>query len=143
MFMKKILFSLLAVALTFTSIAQTTTQTENKAAKHHDKEGKIKGEVAKNLNLTSDQKHQLKVINHDYKEQMQTLNSNTNTADIKQQREVLIKDYKQRVDNILTPEQRIKAEQLKRNRPAKANGSVQRNSTIHNKKVLKTNAINP
>ena len=112
--MKKILYSLIAVTIAFTSMAQAPKNSEKKEAKMHKKEHKAKADVSKKLNLTADQRQQMKTINDEFREKMQTLNSNTNTADIKQRREALIKDHQQRINNILTPAQRIQYDQLQR-----------------------------
>lgn len=111
--MKKIVFSLIAVVIAFSSIAQK--REENKDYKMENKEFKGHKNATSNLNLTKDQKRQLKTINEDFKQQMQSLKTNT-TATAKEQkekREALVKEHQQKVDAILTPEQRMKAEELK------------------------------
>ena len=110
--MKKIVFSLVAAVIALSSIAQKPA--DKKEYKMERKE--VKGHHAVNdLNLTTDQKRQLKIINDDFKQQMQSLKINT-TATAKEQkekREALVKEHQQKVDAILTPEQRLKAEDFK------------------------------
>lgn len=112
--MKKILFGLIAVTITFSSIAQTKKLKEKKETRQENRH--FKGaEASEKLNLSEDQKRQLKVINEDFKQQMQSLKTNNNTTakDQKEKREALVKEHQQKVDAILTPEQRMKAEELK------------------------------
>jgi Spy/CpxP family protein refolding chaperone len=140
--MKKILYSLIAVTIAFTSMAQAPKNAEKKEAKMHKKEHKAKADVSKKLNLTADQRQQMKTINDEFREKMQTLNSNTNTADIKQKREALIKDHQQRINNILTPAQRIQYDQLQKNRPSRGNGGFQRGGTARHDKDDKLEKLN-
>ena len=140
--MKKIFFGLIALAITFSSTAQPSKQAEKKEAKTHKKEHKAKANYGKELNLTANQKNQLKVINQDFKEKMQTLKGNTNAADIKQKREALVRDHQQRINNILTPEQRLQADQLKQKRPGKGNGRFNGSGTAKHSKDGKAEKLN-
>ena len=110
--MKKILLALIAVTITFSSIAQTKKLKEKNRTTQKNKE--FKGDALEKLDLTKDQKNQLKVINQDFKQQMESLKtSNTTAKDGKEKREALVKDHEQKVDAILTPEQRIKAAEFR------------------------------
>ncbi len=97
------------------SIEKKENQMENKEFKGHN--------GLKTLNLTKDQKRQLKTINEDFKQQMQSLKTDNNISakEQKEKREALVKEHQQKVDAILTPEQRMKAAELKS--VSKANGA--------------------
>ncbi len=110
--MKKILLALITFTITFSSIAQTKKLKEKNGTTQKNKE--FKGNALEKLDLTKDQKNQLKVINQDFKQQMESLkNSSTTAQDKKEKREALVKEHEQKVDAILTPEQRIKAAEFR------------------------------
>ncbi len=110
--MKKILLALITFTITFSSIAQTKKLKEKNGTTQKNKE--FKGDALEKLNLTKDQKNQLKVINQDFKQQMESLKtSNTTAKDGKEKREALVKEHEQKVDAILTPEQRMKAAEFR------------------------------
>src|SRR5205085_12591028 len=85
--MKKLLGSLLALTL-IVSAAQAHDQTEtHRHGKHHGKEM-----LAKELNLTADQKKQLEDINADTHKQMAELKKNDN---------ITVKDFNSRKEAIM------------------------------------------
>jgi len=106
-------FSLIAVVIAFSSIAQK--RVEKKESKMENKEFKGHKNAINNLNLTKDQKRQLKIINDDFKQQMQSLKANTTTTakEQKEKREALVKEHEQKINAILTAEQQMKAAELK------------------------------
>ncbi len=110
--MKKILIALITFTITFSSIAQTKKLKEKNGNSQKNKE--FKGDNLEKLDLTKDQKNQLKLVNQDFKQQMESLkNSSTTAQDKKEKREALVKEHEQKVDAILTPEQRIKAAEFR------------------------------
>jgi Spy/CpxP family protein refolding chaperone len=111
--MKKIIIGMMALALTFSAMAQKN----DKANKNNDqqKEFKKKGsdgdKNVRQLNLTDAQKAQMKTINNNFRQQMQDLKKQGNITvdEQKQKREALAKEHKDKIAAILTPEQRNQA----------------------------------
>ena len=88
-------------------------------SQHHGKQHK--GMMMKELNLTADQKAQLKTSHESYKQQLGELNKNE-TITVKESRDrkgALRKGQKEKMMAILTPDQKIKLEQIKNNRQAR------------------------
>src|SRR4051812_28445805 len=116
--MKKIVLGMMAVALTFSAMAQTNDGSADKA-KSEQKEFKHKharhGENFDKLNLTDDQKAQVKTLNESFRQQMQDLHKQGNMdVDARQQkRDALVKEHKEKLAAILTPEQRKQAEAMR------------------------------
>ncbi|UAY51593.1 hypothetical protein [Ferruginibacter albus] len=114
--MKKIFLSLLAVVMLGVAVnAQTTKAADNKQAFHHKGKFHKKGIAFKQLNLTEDQKQQLKANNEEYKKQLQKLNKNESITvkEFRDKKEALRKQQKEKFMALLTPEQKTKLEQLK------------------------------
>ncbi len=119
--MKKILLGFIALTITFSSIAQSKKLKEKNETRQENRHFKG-GDASEKLNLTKDQKKQLKVINQDFKQQMESLKTrNTTAKDKNEKREALVKEHEQKVDAILTPEQRMKAAEFRG--LSKGNGS--------------------
>jgi Spy/CpxP family protein refolding chaperone len=116
--MKKIVLGMMAVALTFTAIAQKDGSSNKN--KNHEKEStykKSKGsENFDKLNLTDAQKAQMKTINQNFRQQMQDLKKQGNiTVDQQtQRREAIAKEHRAKIQAILTPEQRDQAANYKK-----------------------------
>ena len=74
----------------------------------------------KQLNLTESQKAQMKTIHEDFKKSMDELNKNESITlkDFRDKKEILHKQLKAKIEAILTPEQKQKAEQLKKEHQA-------------------------
>lgn len=110
--MKKIFLAIMAVTIGASSMAQST---DSSMLKHKDfsKGGKHwnKNDINK-LNLTNDQKAQMKTANDNFRQQMQTLNKNTNltSEELKDKRVKLMKEHKDKMNAILTPAQREQAQ---------------------------------
>lgn len=116
--MKKIFAGLimLATVFTFSASAQAPqTKQEGKKAFSHGRSHRHHEMMLSQLNLTEDQKKQLKADNEDYKKQLQALNKNENIT-VKESRDkkyALKKERKQKLMALLTTEQKAKLEQLK------------------------------
>ena len=121
--MKKIIISALAMALTYgTVMAQEKTQ-EHK--KHHKEQY---GKMSEKLNLSQEQKDQMKIINDDFRNQMQDLKKNENITvkEQKTRREELAKNHRERVQSILTQEQKVQFEKMKKEHHDGAKGKTQK-----------------
>ncbi|GEO11059.1 Spy/CpxP family protein refolding chaperone [Segetibacter aerophilus] len=108
--MKKIILGLIAVALTFSAMAQkngNSNKNENQRKEFKNKHFKH-GENLDKLNLTDAQKAQMKTINENFRQQMQDLKKQGNIAvdQQKQRREAIAKDHREKIAAILTPEQK-------------------------------------
>jgi Spy/CpxP family protein refolding chaperone len=117
--MKKIITGLFAIAaFTFSAYAQENNADGVKKERHGYQKGHngrgMKG--MDELNLTDAQKQQMKSINEDFKNKMQALNKNDNimVKDMKAQRKALMQERKDKISAILTPEQKIKAAQMRK-----------------------------
>jgi Spy/CpxP family protein refolding chaperone len=113
--MKKILASILSLAIAFSSIAQTSKPHDQKEAKTEKKE--FKHEAIDKLNLTDAQKAQIKPINEEFRQKMQDLKKNDNIT-VKQQREqreALVKEHHEKIKAVLTPEQQKQLAQTREN----------------------------
>ena len=64
------------------------------------------------LNLTAEQKQQMKSINQDFKTRMDQLNSDNSGKDLKAQKAALQQEKKDKISAILTPEQKIQFAQM-------------------------------
>lgn len=114
--MKKIVAVMLAFAgFIFSASAQETPKM--KRFHHQHKHGMM----MKELNLTADQQQQLKANRDSYQKQWMELNKNE-TITVKESRDkkaALRKEQKEKMMTILTPEQKTKLEQLKKEREVK------------------------
>ena len=113
--MKKIVLGLVAFALGFTSMAQTTDSASSADREFH-RRHKLQGQNFDRLNLTTDQKAQIKTLNQSLRQQIEDLNKNTNlsTNDLKEKRETLIKEHREKIAAILTPAQRQQAREMRK-----------------------------
>lgn len=110
--MKKIITSALVLALTI-GAAQAQTGSSEKG-KDHKKEHKM--HRADGLNLSEDQKAQLKTLHEQEKKEMEALKENK--AATKEQRKELHEKYRQQMQAILTPAQKEQMEKMKEERKA-------------------------
>jgi hypothetical protein len=114
--MKKVIIPLVALlTLTVTTIAQDKMGNQ-KLRQHHQK-----GMLAKQLNLSEQQKKQAKAINEDSHKKMQDLNKNESIT-VKEQRDrkaAILKERKTKMDGLLTADQKTKMTQLKAEQKAK------------------------
>lgn len=115
--MKKIVAAMLAIAgFIFSANAQ-----EAPTAKHFHHRHNHHGLMMKEINLTATQQQQLKLNRDSYKNQMTELNKNESITvkEARDKKEALRKEQKTNMMSILTPAQKIKMENLKKNREAK------------------------
>lgn len=110
--MKKVLIPLIAIfAISITANAQDRMGKRGQHQKHQMHQKQM---MAKQLNLTEDQKMQAKAINADSRKKMQELNKNENIT-VKEQRDrkaAIMKDKKAKMDGLLTAEQKAKKTEL-------------------------------
>ena len=108
--MKKLKLAFAALLLTSTiSFAQPATTQESKASGKHQHQNRMQ-----DLNLTEDQKVQMKAENESFKTQLKALKSNgAQTDQQKEQRTALAQAHKAKVESILTTEQKSKMATLK------------------------------
>jgi hypothetical protein len=87
--------------------------------KHH--QHHQKGMIAKQLNLSEEQKKQAKAIDEDSRKKMQELNKNENITvkEMRDRRYAIQKDRKTKMQGLLTAEQKTKMAQLKADQKAK------------------------
>ena len=114
--MKKIVVIMLAFAgFVFSANAQ-----EVKKMKHH-QHHRTAMQMMKDLNLTTAQKEQLKASRESYQQQLMELNKNESITvkEARDKKEALRKGQKEKMMSVLTPEQKTKLEQLKKDREAK------------------------
>ncbi len=113
--MKKLLFSVLAIAA-ITISANAQEKKEFNHPKGEFRHGRhMHGQGMKNLNLTDAQKQQLKADNEELKNKMKALKSNDNMTvkDFKAQREALMQERKAKFQALLTSEQKAQIEKQK------------------------------
>ena len=131
--MKKILLSLIAIAIiTFSVDAQTKRNNPEKQnrtekngnekighGKHHQKMDHH--QMDNKLNLTEAQRQQMKSINMDFKNRMQELKKNDNMTvkEFNAKKKALMQERKQKTQALLTPEQRNQMKQLKKEHSGK------------------------
>lgn len=108
--MKKIM-SLVAAGLLIAGVASAQTDSTKQ---HHGFEGRkmamrhAHADMYKKLNLTDDQKAQMKAANEDFRKQLTTLKSNNSITmgDYKTQEAALRKSHREKINSILTDDQK-------------------------------------
>ncbi len=127
--MKKILVSAFAIAtisLSATAQEKTTPQASRETIqKEHHKGGKHhRKEMMKDLNLSEDQKNQLKANNQAYRTKVQALNQENNITvkEANERKAALLKEQKAKNETVFTAEQKNKMAEnkLKQDATAKA-----------------------
>ena len=111
--MKKLQLAFAALVLASTlSFAQPANKQDRKQHGKHEQKNKIE-----DLDLSDDQKAQMKAANEDFKAQMKALKNDGNqtVAQQRDKRAALAQAHKTRLDNILTTEQRAKRATLHAN----------------------------
>ena len=123
--MKKLVGSLLALTL-MVGAAQAQ---DGKSQKAH---GKHRGTLAQQLNLSEDQKKQLKEINADFRKQLQDLKKNENITvkELNSKKEEIRKDHIAKMQSILTPEQKAQMNKLRQD--GKTRGLQKGNRGVEN-----------
>jgi len=116
--MKKLLVLSLAAVLGFASSAQTERPTAEGMPKHghHHKGRHEREEMMKQLNLTKEQKAQLKAQHKEMKARREELKKQDNIT-VKEWRErqkAMRDEQKSKMDAILTPDQRVKMDEMRK-----------------------------
>lgn len=119
--MRKLLaLSLLAVIFSSAAIAQTerTVDSKPRMERHQGKHDKDK--MMKELNLTSEQKAQMKVQHQEMKAKMQALKAQDNITvkEMRERQQALKTEQKNRMKAILTAEQQAKMAEMMKNKPS-------------------------
>ena len=117
--MKKLIaLSFAAAILTFTTSAQTERTVDNKAKMERHKGKHDKDKMMKELNLTKEQKAQLKAQHQDMKVKREALKAQDNITvkEMREKQQVLKAEQKSKMDGILTAEQKIKMAEMKKQR---------------------------
>ncbi|MCY7422501.1 MAG: hypothetical protein LH478_12255 [Chitinophagaceae bacterium] len=107
--MKRIFVTMLALILTAGAFAQSDNAKANKAKKEWKQKNKgDRKDMMKDLNLTESQRTQMKSLNEDFKNKMQSLKDDKSlSADqLKQKRLQLTKAHRANIENILTSDQK-------------------------------------
>lgn len=119
--MKKFLaLSFAAAIFTFTASAQTERSTEGKTRMERHEGKHEKGKMMKELNLSKEQKAQLKVQHQDMKAKREALKAHDNIT-VKEMREkqaALKAEQKSKMETILTAEQKTKMVEMKKQKMA-------------------------
>ena len=128
--MKKLIGSLLALTLIVSASQAQEQKMEGHHGRHHHKEM-----FAKQLNLTQDQKDQLKNINADAKKQMAELKKNDNITvkEFNSRKEDIRKQQHEKMLALLTPDQKSQLDKMKQDRMAK--GKERRQHGLENMKT--------
>ncbi|AYD49200.1 Spy/CpxP family protein refolding chaperone [Arachidicoccus soli] len=111
---------LLFTALTKAQDANTTTQTTQKEGMHRGGMHGMNSQLMKQLNLTPDQKTQLKALNESMKTKREAIKNNASLSD-EQKKEAfrsLMKENMKDRDAIYTPEQKALIEKSRKERMA-------------------------
>lgn len=116
--MKKLLaLSIAASLFTFAASAQTD-RAISKAEKQERHQGKHKGQLKKELNLSDDQGQKLKAINAEMKAKKEALKAQDNLTvkEMKERKAALKAEKRERMSAILTPEQKAKFQEMKKHK---------------------------
>ena len=112
--MKKLLSGFAITLLSVISVqAQQSSDSSNHfrghVVHHH------RFDMARQLNFTDAQKQQMKSINEDFRDKMKVLDKNEDITvrEWKQKRADLFKEHKTSIQNLLTPEQKIKMKEMR------------------------------
>lgn len=109
-----------AVMLAFASFIFSASAQEQRNIKHH-QHHHANGMMMKELTLTQSQKEQIKASHDGYKKQLMELNKNEGITvkEARDKKEALRKEHKDKMMALLTPEQKDKLIQLKKDRAVK------------------------
>ena len=121
MIMKKILaLSFAAAIITFTASAQTDRNTEGKVKMERHNGKHEEGKMLKELNLSKEQKAQLKVQHQDMKAKREALKAQDNLSvkEMREKQQALKAEQKSKMESLLTEEQKTKMAEMKKQRMA-------------------------
>ena len=129
--MKKLLaLSFAAAILTFTASAQTERNTESKEKRERHSARHEKGKMLKELDLSKEQKAQLKVQHQEMKAKREALKTQDNIT-VKEMREkqaALQAEQKSKMESLLTAEQKTKMFEMKKQKMAERGNRKMTNS---------------
>jgi Spy/CpxP family protein refolding chaperone len=114
--MKRIILSVLAIALTVTAVkAQEIPERKHDGVHRQDGHKKHQGKEMAYLNLSEEQKAKFKALNEQQHKQMAELKKQDNITvkESREKMEALRKDHRAKVQALLTPEQKAKLEKKK------------------------------
>ena len=117
--MKKLLsISLAALLFTATTFAQTERPTEAKPATEKQDKKKDKLKMAKELGLTKEQMAKMKENKVAMKAKKEALKANDQITvkEMREKKAALKKEQEENMTKILTPEQKVKFEEMKKNK---------------------------
>jgi Spy/CpxP family protein refolding chaperone len=113
--MKKILLGMVAAMIAFSSIAQNKHKSNENKGFHKGGKHFRGNENYEKLNLSNDQKAQIRTLNESFRQQMQDLKKDGISAEEqKAKRMELAKERQQKISGILTPAQREQAKDMRR-----------------------------
>jgi Spy/CpxP family protein refolding chaperone len=115
--MKRIFLGLMALAMTFSAMSQDNKKHGKKSSnnKEWNKEDMhSNGDKFEKLNLTEDQKAQMKSMQLSFRQQMKDVSTNGTAEEQKQKRNELARQQQEKMMSILTPDQRKQAVELRK-----------------------------
>ena len=121
--MKKLIaLSLVASMFGFIASAQTERPNAEKEGRHHHNGRHEKHEMMKQLNLTKEQKVQMKAQHKEMKAQREALKAQGLSSDqMKQKQKALREEQRSKMQTILTPDQKAKMAEIRNKRMAEKN----------------------
>ena len=124
--------------IAFNALAFSASAQENRAYDKNEMHNGGGGGLMKELNLTDAQKAQMKPIREEMRAKMEAIRQNTALTEEqkKNQMEVLHKEQKQKMEAVLTPEQRTKFEELRKNNEGKHEGMERKEDKMEMKEEL-------
>jgi len=115
--MKKLVLGFAIMFATIGAFAQPGNKVQDNKQKHHGKHHDKKAMALQQLNLSDDQKAQIKASNEEFKAKMKAAQGNENQTvkQLRDSRASLAKAHKAKMESILTTEQKGKLAELKTN----------------------------
>jgi periplasmic protein CpxP/Spy len=134
--MKKLLvLSLAACMFTLASTAQTERPTETKPTTERHKGKHEKGKMIKELHLTKEQQAQLKANHKEMKAKREALKAQDNITvkEMKEKKAALKAEQESKMATILTPEQKAKFDEMKKQKKAQRKSRASKMEAGENK----------
>ena len=131
--MKKLIaFSFVVISLSNAANAQTERVVEDKPKQERHNGRQEKMEMAKELGLTKEQMVQMKQNHQDMKAKQEALKANENITvkEMKERKAALRAEQEASMAKILTPAQKIKFEQMKKERKEKGKERREKNNDL-------------
>ncbi len=113
--MKRLVMSVAVIAVTITAVTAQPAIKAHADKNRQNQEHHKKSNAYEHLNLTEDQKAQIKANRADFKKQMKALNSNESQTvkQLRDQRAAFAKTQKGKIESVLTSEQKAKVADMK------------------------------